>query len=541
MEGDRPFYFVGANLNVMHGHVARAGAAATITAAAKDGLRVGRLWALGEGPGDSPAWKRRDILFRDGPDGWQPRAYLQLDRVIAEAGKRGLRLVITLSNRWADYGGVPMYLRWAKQVDVNSYGYTDRFFSDARCRKWYLEHVMRIVGRTNTVNGVAYASDPTIMAWELQNEMVGTPEAAAARRQWFVEVARQIRRVDRNHLIVPGLIGYKLQKERQAWTQMCKLPQVSYCDQHIYPEEHLRSRGARNMRLYIDDRVQLAHHVVGKPVVFGEFGFADARRAAPRARWHRLFLQRVFHDGGNGAMAWIYQPTLSWTRRYGILVDDARHRPVRRALARVAKRVTRRAPRCRNRTLGKRRGTRPIAPTHAMLVRHRRPHRAWSAAGQLSIPVDRFHRAWFEEAGSWDGGVLVHAYGRRTGWLEYRFKGPGYAPSSLRVRARLSSEFPGAAAPADGHSSVKVLLDRVPVGEVKVMPDDGVGAWHAFTINEPKLLRRLRRGTHSLRFLVSPGAGANGVAIYGREAPLNREPVDEPGPLQLVAERGPGR
>ena len=537
MEGDRPFYFVGANLNVMHGKTARAGAAATIAAAAGDGLRVGRLWALGEGPGDSPAWKRQDFLFRDGPGGWQNQAYLQLDRVIAEAGRRGLRLVITLSNRWSDYGGVPMYLRWAKQVDVTSYGYTDRFFADPRCRKWFLEHVQRIVGRTNTVTGVPYAKDPTIMAWELQNEMVGTPEAAAVRRRWFSEVARQIRRLDGNHLVVPGLIGYDLQKERQAWIEMCRLPGVSYCDQHIYPEEHLRSRGARNMRRYVDDRVQLAHNVVGKPVVFGEFGFADRGRRSARARWHRLFLQRLFFDGGNGAMAWIYQPTLTWKRRYGILVDDPRYRLVRRALASTARRLSRRSPRCRNRAINKRRGMRPLAPTHALMVRQRGVHRAWDARGVLSIPVDRFHSAWFEEAGSWAGGVLVHAYGRRTGWLEYRFRGPGFTPSSLRIRARLSSEYPGSAAPADGHSRVQLLLDRKPAGEVRVMPDDGVGAWHVITITDARILRRLRRGTHSLRFVVRPGELANGVAIYGREAPLNREPVDGPGPLQLVAER----
>ena len=540
MEGDRPFYFVGANLNVMHGKTARAGAAATIAAAAADGMRVGRVWALGEGPGDSPAWKREDVLFRDGPDGWQRQAYLQLDRVIAEAGKRGLRLVITLSNRWADYGGVPMYLRWAKQVDVSTYGYTDRFFSDARCRKWFLQHALRIVGRTNTVTGVPYASDPTIMAWELQNEMVGTPEAAAARRQWFTDVARQIRRVDKNHLLVPGLLGYNLRRERQAWMEMCKLPRVSYCDQHIYPEERLRSRGVRNMRLYVDDRVQLAHHVVGKPVVFGEFGFADGPRSHARARWHRRFLQRLFFDGGNGAMVWIYQPTLSWRRRYGIMVDDPRHLPVRRALASAARRVSRHAPRCRNRALGKGRGVRPLAPTHALMRRQRGAHGGWRK-GVLSIPVDRFHRAWFEEAGSFDGGILVHAYGRRTGWLEYRFKGPGYTPSALRVRARLSSEFPGNAAPSSGHSRVQVLLDHRPAGEVRVKPDDGVGAWHVITITDARLLRRLRRGTHTLRFAVSPGDGANGVALYGREARLNREPVDRPGPLQLVAERGPGR
>ncbi len=50
------------------------------------------------------------------------------------------------------------------------------------------------------------------------------------------------------------------------------------------------------------------------------------------------------------------------------------------------------------------------------------------------------------------------------------------------------------------------------------------------------LLRRLRGGLHTLRFQVDEGPEANGVAIFGREAELNREPVDEPGSLQLLAD-----
>ena len=173
MEGDRPFFFVGANLNVMHGPTARGKAPETIAAAAADGLRVGRIWALGEGLDRAPSWSRRHFLFRAGPDRWSEAALLQLDRVIAEAGKRGLRLIVTLSNRWKDYGGIPMYLRWAGHVDVESYGYSDRFFTDEKCKRWFADHVRRIVGRTNSLTGMRYRDDPTIMAWELQNEYSG--------------------------------------------------------------------------------------------------------------------------------------------------------------------------------------------------------------------------------------------------------------------------------------------------------------------------------------------------------------------------------
>src|SRR4051812_33018944 len=66
----QPFHFVGANLAIMHGPANRAAAEAVLQGAAKDGVRVGRVWAFGEAEGDAPAWQRDNFLFRAGADGW---------------------------------------------------------------------------------------------------------------------------------------------------------------------------------------------------------------------------------------------------------------------------------------------------------------------------------------------------------------------------------------------------------------------------------------------------------------------------------------
>ncbi|MCB9556762.1 MAG: cellulase family glycosylhydrolase [Deltaproteobacteria bacterium] len=537
--GDKPFFFVGANLNVMHGPKARRLAKQTIAAAARDGLTVGRIWALGEGLASAPDWQRQDFLFRAGPHSFIEGAYQQLDKVVAWAKEHGVYLVITLSNRWADYGGIPMYLRWAGDRDTEAYGYSDRFFTNTRVKRWFAAHIKRIVGRVNSVNGVPYRDDPTIMAWELQNEMVGTPEAEAVRRAWFVEMSEIIRSIDDNHMIVPGLIGYNLQLERESWLKMCGLPQVAYCDQHIYPEEHLRSRGLKNLKAYIDDRVQLAHYVVKKPIVFGEFGFADRGAIAARARWHRLFLRRLFDNGGNGALVWIYQPTLDWTRRYGVLIDKPRYRGLRRVLAQAARRAKGAKIVNTNPLLGPERGTAAIAPTHATVWRRRSAWRNWQTVRhgvrQLVIPVDQFYRAYFEEAGSWDGGILVHAYGRRTGFFEYRLSGLDRRAKRVWIRLRLSSEYPGSSAPADGFSRVRVSLNGEQIAALRLPPDDGVGRQFTITIDDEQRLKQWAGRLLTLRLEVVEGDQANGVAIYGRETPLNREPVDSPEGITLIA------
>lgn len=80
--GGRPFAFVGANLDVMHGAANRARAEETLAAARADGLTVGRIWALGEGDASATPWARAHQLFRVGPDQWIDAAFDQLDRVL---------------------------------------------------------------------------------------------------------------------------------------------------------------------------------------------------------------------------------------------------------------------------------------------------------------------------------------------------------------------------------------------------------------------------------------------------------------------------
>ncbi|HEY8924537.1 MAG TPA: hypothetical protein VIU64_09155, partial [Polyangia bacterium] len=200
-----PFRFAGANLAVMHGPDSRAGAAALLDEAAHDGLRVGRIWAFGEGAADAASWQKDGYYFRAGPAGWLDAGPAQLDRVIAEAGRRGVRLIVTLSNSWSDYGGVPQYLRWSGRWRPDTFGAADAFYSDPAARAAFRAHVERLLGRTNAVTGVRYRDDPTIMAWELMNESrVDTAAGARARRAWIVEMARLVHRLDPHHLVSSG-------------------------------------------------------------------------------------------------------------------------------------------------------------------------------------------------------------------------------------------------------------------------------------------------------------------------------------------------
>jgi len=50
------------------------------------------------------------------PGKYDENVFKALDWVVAESAKRGLKLMMTLTNFWEDFGGFPQYVRcaWAK-------------------------------------------------------------------------------------------------------------------------------------------------------------------------------------------------------------------------------------------------------------------------------------------------------------------------------------------------------------------------------------------------------------------------------------------
>jgi mannan endo-1,4-beta-mannosidase len=538
----RPLRFVGANLAVMHDEPWRSRFRDTLAAAARDGLTVGRIWALGEGPADAEDWERRARLFRAGPDGWIESAYVHLDHVLAAARTHNLRLIVTLANNWGDYGGIPQYLRWAG-VDPDEYGAKLRFFTDPVIRAWYRAHVERLVTRRNTVTGVLYRDDPTIVAWELMNEStVPAPEGFEPRRAWIVEMSRFILAHDRSHLVSPGLLGYDTSRDREEWLRIMQLPEVSYCDAHLYPQDSdHKLRGRTPIEQAIDDVAQLARYVVVKPLVFGEFGF----RAHPptwegqdRAAWFDIFLDRALGDGAAGALVWVYEPWRGRERNHGIYIDTPRSDRVRAVLRRHAGRLTQGVGEVRNPRLGPARGAVPILDQVVTVVGKPRPGATWHPEDDGSLVLDLapgdFSAARWERVGTWDGGALVHAYGAEVGYFEYRFQLPaGRTPKELRIRARLSSEFPGTHSPPDGISRVTLTIDGARVAALVAFPDDGLGRWYEITVRDAALLARLATGSHALRFEVPPGPAAHGLAIYGANTGRGDVRVPDGAPLSL--------
>ena len=93
----------------------------------------------------------KETALQTGPGSYSEAAFKGLDYVIAQAGDRGLRLVLALTSNWGDIGSVDEYVQWSPTADAH-----DAFFSDGPAREAYLAHAAAVTGRVNSITGVAY-------------------------------------------------------------------------------------------------------------------------------------------------------------------------------------------------------------------------------------------------------------------------------------------------------------------------------------------------------------------------------------------------
>ncbi|HKR02096.1 MAG TPA: cellulase family glycosylhydrolase [Pyrinomonadaceae bacterium] len=348
----RPFRFTGANVSVMYRDEDRERMPETLREAARDGLRVVRVWAFGEGSeeegiravgNDKDDWPRKH-RFRPAPDRWNEDEFVHLDRVIAEAGRNNLRVQLCLTNWWRDTGGITQYLYWAGIKDAADdsapFGINMEramlFYTNETTRRLYREHVEKIVTRRNTVTGILYRDDPTIFGYELMNEAQAPTGRWSERRAWVAEMSAYIKSLDPDHLVAPGTWGYRTSWERREWLEEHRLPTIDYCDVHNYPRDDHDSfvESPTAFREFIDNRAAAAFSL-NKPLLVGEFGMGpEGYKGFSEIEWYRAFFESSLRAGAGGAMFWIITPDPK--RGYGITYTTPRDEQVRAEIRRAS-------------------------------------------------------------------------------------------------------------------------------------------------------------------------------------------------------------
>lgn len=284
-----------------------------------------RIWAFLEAAAPGPDdvyfqfWNeaKHALDYHDGPTGLE-----RLDGAIALAGARGLRLILTLTNNWPDFGGMPQYVKWLGLPAKNN------FYRSEAAKEAYRNWVEQLITRRNSVTGRLYRDEPAILAWELANEPRcetddGKPlgDGVETLTGWVDEMSRFVRSLDANHLIAVGDEGYFNRKFAGGnalfngrYGVSCEallgVGLVDFGTCHLYPQQMGKGRDPVEFGLMWIREHQHAGERANKPMLLEEYGvlFGAAGEIQSEDERNRVFdtwLKEVESLGGAGDMLWM--------------------------------------------------------------------------------------------------------------------------------------------------------------------------------------------------------------------------------------------
>lgn len=267
------------------------------------GVNTIRTWGFCSGEGGN--------CLQPAPGEYDEAAFDLLDYVVAEAGDRGMRLILPLANNWGDYGGMAQYVEWSSTAEGH-----DDFYTDDEAQALYRDFVEYVLTRENGYTGVEYREDPAIMMWELANEPRAQEAADGLERmtQWVEESAAFIKDIDDNHLLSTGMEGFYNHVGNWAfdgftgtdYVEHHKIDGIDACSFHLYPESWGLSLEEGTQ--WIRSHIHTAREEVGKPAYLGEFGVeapdGDSDKMAVRNETYTEWYDLMHTMDADGVAVW---------------------------------------------------------------------------------------------------------------------------------------------------------------------------------------------------------------------------------------------
>lgn len=171
------------------------------------------------------------------------KAFATIDYAVAAARRLGIRLVIPLVDNWAYYHG-------GRRDFTNWFGLpAEAFYTDSRVIAAYQDYIAHLLAHVNPYTGRAFGAEPTVLAWELGNELDGmTP-------QWVDTISGYLKQLSPRTLVAaPGVS-----------TATLTGTDVDIVDAHYYPPSATR---------ILSDAARVTD--AGKVYLGGEYGSISA-------------------------------------------------------------------------------------------------------------------------------------------------------------------------------------------------------------------------------------------------------------------------
>jgi mannan endo-1,4-beta-mannosidase len=216
--------------------------------------------------------------------------FSRLDFVIAEAKKRGIRLILTLENQWHDctQGGYK-FADWYRSGYRRPYGAYRLSFAD---------YVRLVVGR--------YRDEPTVLMWQVMNEAESQNRIGAADPYALLtfaeEMAALVKSIDVRHLLSFGTTGVERPGSGGIYYGMlANIAGIDVVEAHDYGDD--RQAMPDDIR-----RAQEVARLAGKPFFVGEVGISSP----PLGREERAKLVMDKLEAGwdadfDGILIWSYR------------------------------------------------------------------------------------------------------------------------------------------------------------------------------------------------------------------------------------------
>jgi len=254
-----------------------------------------------------------------------------LDFLLAEMAKRNMTAVLYLNNFWQWSGGMSQYVAWHKGTPVLDPDVTGEwnafmqnsaeFYRIADAQVRYHQVIKTLTGRVNSITGIAYHQDPTIMSWQLANEPRPGSDADGRPNvevyiQWIKTTARLLHQLAPQQLVstgsegVMGSIG-----DPAVYVAAHELPEVDYLTFHMWAKNwgwfDAKNPAAtftgslEKAAAYIDTHIDIANRL-GKPTVLEEFGLdrdGGAFAADSGTQYRDIYYQTVFNQLHERAVA----------------------------------------------------------------------------------------------------------------------------------------------------------------------------------------------------------------------------------------------
>jgi len=298
----------------------------TLEAMVDLGLDVVRTWAFMDGDETSfdGRWTQRVAGEFD------EDSHRALDALLVTLREKNLRVILTLTNYWPDYGGIDRYVGWARRDGDASANRREDFYTSPKCRAAFEAYVEFLVGRRNSVTGELYRDDPTIFSYQLINEprVRGDESGGATFAAWAAHFASVVRRVDGGrHLVSVGTEGFFAESSPRASAnpyagagrlgvdveRLRASDSIDFACVHVWTDDWMDSDEASKRRFvdaWIAAHLEEDSNATVKPVIFEEFGKHRPLKIRDD-HFERVFRLVREHDATHrrsGALFWLLAP-----------------------------------------------------------------------------------------------------------------------------------------------------------------------------------------------------------------------------------------